>query len=251
MARPPVLNRGVLVERKSTFQLRLGLLNSIITCALLVCFGLGCGRTVNDVLKEAQSGSPEDVQAAISVLGSLLGQKERSKIDFDEGDRAAIEFLRNVGLESSMRSHRALAIAALGELQSVDATDIFLKTLDDELWLARLNSVRALRLHAREEFVPPLRNRLESETEVDVRIEIVKALAAIGNDEAIEALRDVYRSRTSMPKDEDIHALRSLRQLTGEMDPELGEHQGTSDLPESLKETSSPVESTKNDGDRS
>ena len=220
-------------------------------CTLIPCLSMSCGRTVINVLKEARSGSPEDVEAAISMLGRLLVYKERSKIEFDAGDRAALDFLRDAAVESSMRTHRALAVAALGELQSIEATDIFLKALDDELWLTRLNAVRALRLHARDDFAAPLRKRLEAETEVDVRIEIVKALAAIGSDEAIEALRGVYRNRRQTRRDEDIHALRALRRLTSEVDPELGTRADPAGVPGALKDTSSSLESTSTDDDRS
>lgn len=189
---------------------------------VLLVAAAGCGLTVNDHLREAESGAPDAVEEAIEAIGHLLARKEARSLTFDAGDEAAIGFLKKLALESSFRMQRAQAINALGQLRSVDFSAIFLRALDDPFWLCRYNAVLALRRHARESFVDPLIARLAKETIDELRLEIVKSLGHIGGEPALKALFEVFLNSGAAQSDERVHAHRSLRTLTGR---DLGFHE--------------------------
>ena len=91
-----------------------------------------CGGTVNDLLQEAKLGSPEAIERAVVAISDLLAAKERAGIAFDEGDRAAIDYMRKVALEGKVQNNRAVAISSLGRLRSVDVDDVLYAALKDE-----------------------------------------------------------------------------------------------------------------------
>lgn len=175
----------------------------------------GCGRTVNDYLKEAESGSPQAIEDAVSSISRLLAYKETAQVPFDEGDRAAVAYLREVAVASPIPSNRASAIQGLGRLRTIDALELFVKALGDDFWLARYMAVRALEVHGDERHVPALVELLEGETQHEVRLAAVKALGAIGGEVATRALFEIYLVPRPRYSDEMIHAYLALRRMTG------------------------------------
>ncbi len=191
-------------------------LHCVVVAILALACVHGCARTVNDYLVEARSGEPEAIGRAVEEISRQISRKESAGIPFDEGDRAAIEYLRELAVDSSISNHRALAIRGLGRLTTVDASDLFIKGLDDSFWLTRLEAVEAIRNHPDDQFVEPLLKRLESEERVEVRIALVKTLGVIGGDRVIKGLYGIYLAGPlSQNQDEKIHAYRALRRLTG------------------------------------
>ncbi|MBI4582440.1 MAG: HEAT repeat domain-containing protein [Planctomycetes bacterium] len=182
---------------------------------LLPAVAFGCSRTVNDHLREAETGSPQAVGEAVVAISELLAMKEASQIAFDEGDQAAVVYMKQVALESKIQTNRSIALGALAKLRTVNAEEIFIKALDDPFWHARFHAVRGLKIQPKESCAELLRNLLVKETQVEVRVEIVKALGMIGGPVALKTLFETFLKPTSRHQDEQVHAFLALRFLTG------------------------------------
>ncbi len=182
---------------------------------LLPALACGCSRIVNDHLREAETGSPQAVGEAVVAIGDLLARKEASQIAFDEGDQAAVAYMKQVAQESKIQTNRSIALGALAKLRTVNAEEIFIKALDDPFWHARYQAVRGLKVQPKEGHAELLRSLLAKETQVEVRVEIVKALGMIGGPVALKTLFETFLKPTSRHQDEQVHAFLALRFLTG------------------------------------
>ncbi len=207
-------SRRAPVWRESSRWSRIVLLLGLLLSA---GFSSGCGRTVNDYLMEARSGSPEAVLDAVDNISDLLARKEITGVPFDEGDWAALEYLKTVAREktSGFHTNRSAAIGGLGRLKSVDSPTMFLEALQDDFWLVRMKAANALSRKGNEDSVPEIVERFESEPRKEVRLAMVGALSAIGGERAIKALFETFLRRRERARDVDVVALWALRKLTG------------------------------------
>ncbi|MCH2376058.1 MAG: HEAT repeat domain-containing protein [Planctomycetes bacterium] len=175
-----------------------------------------CGGTVNDLLQEAKLGSPEAIERAVVAISDLLAAKERAGIAFDEGDRAAIDYMRKVALEGKVQNNRAVAISSLGRLRSVDVDDVLYAALKDEFWLSRLLAVQAMRDLGKEGFSAALVKLLDQENQPEVKREVIAALGVLADDLSIRTLYESFlNTQRDADRDEQQNAYFVLKKLTG------------------------------------
>ena len=181
----------------------------------LVLLISGCAENVNDILEEAKKGDPESVKEAVITLGEILSQKEKSGYPYDEGDLAAIDYLRQVAESSQDAANRARALSSLGRLKHPRLTDLYIKCLEDKSsWLLRKEAAEALRQNPDPQAAAPLARQLEAEPRTEVRIPIVKALGAIGGEEALKALLQVFLDRSARFRAMKLATYDALRKLS-------------------------------------
>lgn len=157
----------------------------------------GCATNVNDLLQEARKdGDPRSLQEAVIEIGRILQQKENVGAPFTEGDQAGIAYLREVATESADGLTRATAVAALGRLQRPALTELLLARLDDSFWAVRLEAARGLSARAVPAPASAVASRLPGEQRPEVRLELIKALARAGGEDALAALLGVLTDRT-------------------------------------------------------
>jgi len=157
----------------------------------------GCATNVNDLLQEARKdGDPRNLQEAVIEIGRILQQKENVGAPFTEGDQAGIAYLREVATESADGLTRATAVAALGRLQRPALTELLLARLDDSFWAVRLEAARGLSARAVPAPANAIASRLPAEQRPEVRLELIKALARAGGEDALAALLGVLTDRT-------------------------------------------------------
>jgi HEAT repeat protein len=126
-----------------------------------------------------------------------------------------VEYLKRVALDSPIGTNRAMAITGLGRLRTVDASDVLTKALEDPFWLARFNAISAMRQARDEKFVEALVELYSEESQPEVRLEVIKALGAIGGELSLKTLFQTLLSARSRYQDEQVHAYLALRRLTG------------------------------------
>jgi HEAT repeat protein len=184
----------------------------VLAASAAIC---GCAGNVNDSLEEARRGDPEAIRESVVLLGDLLRQKEKADYPYDKADLEAVQYLREVAEKSGDEVNRACAIDALAKLLRPDATDLFIGRLEDPSWIVQLESAKALAQHPQAKAAAPLVKRLEEETRMEVRLEILKALAAVGGDDALRAILAAFLDRTARYKNMRLAAYDGLRKLSG------------------------------------
>jgi HEAT repeat protein len=185
----------------------------LLTATLLAA---GCASNVNDILEEAWRGDPESVEEAVIQLGEILHRKEEGGYPFDEGDRAAILYLKDVATKSSNPLNRARAMSSLGLLRTQDLGDVFLAGLADRSWIVQLEAAKGLAAKPYPEASAALVKEIDAEHRMEVRLALIRALQASGGDAALEALLRVFLDRTSRFRNMKIAAYDGVRALSGQ-----------------------------------
>ncbi len=175
----------------------------------------GCARSVNDYLAEARTNAPQAVKDAAIAIGEILHQKESMGIPFDEADREAILYLKDIARGNSVSINRAAAIAALGRLRTVEADEVLLKGLEDSYWPVRLESARAMGNRGKENFAEALGTLLSQETKPEVRMGAVNALGQIKGPLALRILLEEFLKGRWGELNPRLLAYRAIRDMTG------------------------------------
>jgi hypothetical protein len=199
-------SRGIRILRSSCLR------------ACLLGLAAGCATNVNDSLAELKYGDTESVQQAVVDLGEILSQKEASNRPYDAGDKEAIEYLKELAAKGPDNVIRACALASLGRLERVDATDIFVAALTDASadWVVRLMAARAIRGRPQPQAAGALAKQLADEPRMEVRSEIIKAARAVGGDEALKAILDFFLDRSRRAGGLRLSAYDAARALSGQ-----------------------------------
>lgn len=189
-------------------------------CLLACTWGLaaGCATSVNDTLAELKYGDTESVQQAVVDLGEILSQKEASNRPYDEGDKEAIEYLKELAAKSPDDVIRACALASLGRLKRPDLTDLFVAALTDASahWVVRLEAARAIRGRPQPQAAGALARQLAEEPRMEVRSEIIKAAQAVGGDEVLKSILDFFLDRSRRSAGLRLSAYNAARVLSGQ-----------------------------------
>jgi hypothetical protein len=190
---------------------RLGFLGVL----LAALFWGGCARSVNDHLAEARSNAPGAVKDAAISIGTILLRKEAAALPFDEADREALLYLKDVAGANPVPLNRAVALLALSKLHRAEAEAVFRGALHDPFWLARLHAVNGLELQPDPSFAQPLRELIATESHLEVKLAAVKALGRIKGEVALKTLLEVFLRRPEGAKDPQVLAYGSIREITG------------------------------------
>lgn len=181
----------------------------------LALLAFGCATHVNDILSEAKKGDPESVKEAVVELGVALEEKEASGFPYDAADEEAVLYLKDVATKSSDHLNRASALSSLALLKRPELTDVFLGTLEDRSWVVQMEAAKGLAARPDPKAAEPLARRLEVEERMEVRLAIVKALAATGGDESLKALLSAFLDRSSRWKNMRLITYDAVRTLSG------------------------------------
>jgi hypothetical protein len=192
-------------------------LSTTLTLTLLLG---GCQRSVNDYLLQVRDPAADDetVGDAVLALGQLLPEIEASGRPFGEGERLAVEFLKDVAASKQQGFvNRMKALTALRRLKkSGDFTEVYLQALEDESWGVRLEAAKSLASSPREPAAPKLAERLFQERQPEVILEIVKALGSIGNRTALKALLEAFLDNSGRFEDTRLVIYDNVRRLSGQ-----------------------------------
>lgn len=192
---------------------------------LLPMAGLaGCASSVNDYLVEARRGDPESVQEAVVNVGRLLREKEDRGIPYDKGDEDAVKYLTEVAEIGKDAVNRASAVDNLSHLRRPRLTNIYVRRLEDRSWSVQLDAAKALARNPDADSVPALSKRLDDEIRVEVRLEIVKALTAIGGEPALRKLLEALLDPSGRYAAIRLTVHDGVRKLSGK-EFGLGEHE--------------------------
>lgn len=183
---------GRTVVVASTPRLR-GLVASLLAVALV--FLPGCQRSLSSIILVLKnpSADTETVRENVVALGDYLAEKEVSGRPFDEGERLAVELLKDVVANKNQALvNRMSALSALRRLRSVDLIDLYVETLDDDHWGVRWEAAKCLVAHPDPRASRKLGERLRKEQQPEVVLDIVKALAAIGDRTSLRSLLEAF-----------------------------------------------------------
>jgi hypothetical protein len=176
---------------------------------------LGCATHVNDILSEAKKGDPESVKEAVVELGVALQEKEASGFPYDAADEEAVLYLKDVASKSSDHLNRASALSSLALLKRPDITGVFVGALDDRSWIVQMEAAKGLEARPDPRAAEPLARRLAVEERMEVRLAIIKALAATGGDESLRALLSAFLDRSNRWKTMRLITYDAVRALSG------------------------------------
>jgi len=176
---------------------------------------LGCATHVNDILSEAKKGDPESVKEAVVELGVALQEKEASGFPYDAADEEAVLYLKDVASKSSDHLNRASALSSLALLKRPDITSVFVGALDDRSWIVQMEAAKGLEARPDPRAAEPLARRLAVEERMEVRLAIIKALAATGGDESLRALLSAFLDRSNRWKTMRLITYDAVRALSG------------------------------------
>lgn len=182
----------------------------------LCLLGAGCATSVNDYLVEARRGDPESIHQAVIQVAQLLDEKEERGIPFDAGDEEAMKYLTEVADTGQDAVNRASAVDGLSRLTRPGLTELYLRRLEDRSWSVQLEAAKALARNPAPEAVEPLVRRLEAEVRNEVRLEILKALAATGGERALKVLLDAFLERSARYANMKLTIHDGLKRLSGQ-----------------------------------
>ena len=188
---------------------------------LLAVFCTGCATNVNDLLREARSGDPASVEDAVVEIGEILFEKEAAGAPYTRGDEAGVKYLIEVAEKSDDDLNRARAVGALGRLSRPDVSALFMTSITDRFWAVRLEAGKGLTRRAVPSDAARIAMQLDRESRPEVRIELIRALAKAGGDDALEALLRVVVDRSSrfaLNKLSAYEAVRNLSQQTFDLE---------------------------------
>ena len=186
-----------------------------ICLSLAALSGSGCATHVNDILSEAKKGDPESVKEAVVELGIALEEKEASGFPYDAADEEAVLYLKDVASKSSDHLNRASALSSLALLKRPDITDVFVGALEDRSWIVQMEAAKGLAARPDPRAAEPLARRLAVEERMEVRLAIVKALAATGGDASLKALLSAFLDRSNRWKTMRLITYDAVRTLSG------------------------------------
>jgi len=195
----------------------LSLLLRLLLVGLPWILAEGCASSVNDCLAEMQYGDPDSVRAATIEVGELISQKELAGYPLDEGDREAIALLRDLAGKNHDSILRACAVSSLGRLTSPDSMDVFLQALQDNstMWVVRLEAAKAIAAHPAPTAAGPLVKQMEDEQRLEVRLEILKALRAVGGMESLKILLKVFLDNSTRFRNMKLATYEAICALSG------------------------------------
>ena len=191
--------------------------------------GEASDRSALFLLDYYSNGNPSnenqrEIIVALGEAGSELAVAFLSDIVNDEDERAvlkmaALDALSKIessgGLDAiigavsdSDPNVRSYAIAALGSFQGEDADKAILEGFRDSYYRTRIGAADAAGRRKMEAAVPYLRFRAENDEVPQVKDEAIKALGAIWNKEAAEALELLFFERKNSDR---------VRAIAGEM----------------------------------
>ncbi|HZN58296.1 MAG TPA: HEAT repeat domain-containing protein [Planctomycetota bacterium] len=232
------------MNRQCTGASERGALCAVVSFAAAACGVLhlaGCAANVNDYLVEAQKGDPESVKEAVVMVGRLLKEKEESGAPFSPGDEEALQYLVEVASQGPDAVNRASAIDSLSRLKSKNFSELYAQKLEDKAWIVQLEAARALARNPSATAVESLVKALDSELRMEVRLEVLKTLAATGGDEALHKLLDSYLDTSRRYQYMKLTAYDGIRRWSGKTygpeERELWEKYRKERFPEPAKET--------------
>jgi hypothetical protein len=201
--------------------MRLPLSIAIALPAALAAFVCGCATSVNDLLAELQYGDSESVREAVIELGDYLGRKEVSGLSFSEADREAVRYLEDLARKSPEPLLRASALGSLARLERPEATDLYLAALEDPTtsWVVRLEAAKALAIRPDPRASEALCARVREEPRLEVSLEILKALKAVGGETALRTLLDLFLDKSRRYLNMRLPIYDALCLLSGKLYP--------------------------------
>ena len=175
-----------------------------------------CKTTTDKLVLEISQGESSVRRYTIAELGEFLSGREQAGFPFTRGELQAIELLRDITKSDTEEVvNRMKAITALNRLNKVDNTSLFLEGLSSRYWGIRWECAKGLAAHPSPGAVGPLVDRLKTEKERVVLLDIVKALALAGGEDALDALFQVYFDESSRHFDNRMKAHAAICRLTG------------------------------------
>lgn len=182
----------------------------------MALFLASCGSSPEHLLLEISQGDASVRRYSIDELGEFLSSREKGGSPFTTGEIQAIELLRDIARSGTEEIvNRMRAISALGQLNKVDNTSLFIEGLSSDYWGIRWESTKGLSAHPDPSAIGPLVARLRKEKERIVLLDTVKALSLAEGDEALEALFLVYFDQSSRHFDNRMKAHAAICRLTG------------------------------------
>ena len=161
--------------------------------------------------REPGDENRRDVIAAIGATGSSKGVEFLSELAIDNEERtalriAALDSLAKIadpaGLDAVLASAsandpnvRSAAIAALGPFSGDAVDNAILEAFRDSYYRTRIAAAQASRQRKLAAAVPYLKFRAERDEIPNVKDEAIRALGAIGNNEAIPVLESLFTER--------------------------------------------------------
>ena len=190
------LNKREMSRSKGFSSIRVISCRAATIALCLAGVGLGgCSSTVVDKLEAARRGDPEEMRQAITEIGRTLYAMEQDGVPYDEGAWSAVEYLKEIAAGKVNSLNRAQALSALGRLKRADVGQLFVRSLTDPFWLVRFEAARAIYQNPAED-AKPLIDQLKKERFVEVRVELARAVIAIGSTESLKALLLVLLDQT-------------------------------------------------------
>ncbi len=206
---------GVEVDRPRMRRTTIAALAGV-TAVILAGSLPGCGSTVVDKLQAAQRGDPEGMREAITEIGQKLYAMERDGIPYDEGALSAVEFLKELADQNVASLNRAQALSALGRLKRPEVGQLYVRSLTDSFWLVRFEAAKAIYRNPRPDTAQPLIKQLKTERFVEVRIELVRALIAVGTEDSLKIMLEILLDRTFRYSAMKLKAYDGVVQMSGE-----------------------------------
>ena len=154
---------------------------------------------VSDTISELTQDNALSVRlAAITALGKL-------------GEASKLNLIANIALKGSTDSERNAAKQALTQIPGDEMSHAIAKLMTHEEVEFRLLAAETLMIRQANTFFPDLVNRLEIESESQVREKIIEAIGALGNEDVIPVLFDRYGTDAS--DDEQITISEALKNI--------------------------------------
>lgn len=168
----------------------------ILAGAVLLGVLASCSSTVVDKLEAAKRGDPEDMREAITEIGQKLYAMEQSGVPYDEGALSAVEYLKEIVEQKVDPLNRAQALAALGLLKRPEVGQLYVRSLTDAFWVVRFEAAKAIYRNPQPDTAQPLITQLKKERFDVVRIEMVRALVAIGTEDSLKTMLEILLDLT-------------------------------------------------------
>ena len=205
---------GVEVDRPRMRRTTIAALAGV-TAVILAGSLTGCGSTVVDKLQAAQRGDPEGMREAITEIGQKLYAMERDGIPYDEGALRAVEYLKELVDQKVAPLNRAQALSALGRLKRPEVGQLYVRSLTDSFWLVRFEAAKAIYRNPRPDTAQSLIKQLNTERFVEVRIELVRALIAVGTKDSLKIMLEILLDRTFRYSAMKLKAYDGVVQMSG------------------------------------
>jgi hypothetical protein len=177
--------------------------------------GPGCGNSSENLLLEIRKGETY----SIIEMGKHLSEVESGGGEFSQGDLAAIDLLEEIVKTDPIVTNRMRAVAALATLKKVNNTEIFIQCVHSDYWGVRWEGAKALAARPNPAAVPALIWMLKNEKEDIILLDVVKALAATGDEASLVGLFTVYFDLTPRHKNNRMKAHEAISRITGKSFP--------------------------------